>query len=529
MFAFASGWSAVLVNAGIIGIVIETLSGRVSRRWLILPVAFYGGYFAFALQERLVLKVLTASNDGANAQVSAGFDPEREALVFDGYLDAVRFVPHYGVPVVYSVRSDYPSGYAAHRLVEAPLCEMMRHGGAIRNAARIQVHTVYDDRQAGRQRVGERFCVLSMPEKPELPHVQISRNETKTYRGTLPVTKVTTGIAMPDGRHFEVVGGDATPLWWLPAPAMGCALNSARPSWQCFAGFARGKRRPIVSGTSRARRDSLALAVALGFKPVAPSDRQASDTKLVLEKIALAKDAAITRQFDILDTIIADPLARVKIWWVELAANRPEALISRADALMSGIERAASVTEEKKRERAGKNGQVIAQLLAGLPRDSFVEFGPRLLFVYSQADNRHWLWDAKPLLARLGDLGADALPYLLNPRALPSRLDKAVAGVEGLCRVGEAARAEAVPILLEMWSKSHDFHREERAVLFVAMRRIGISPPPLSEDKNGLFAELQAEWADVTPHSPSRVCSVSADRQARQEEDDRGLRLDSLE
>lgn len=515
MFGFAFVWSAALVNVGMIGTLVEALTGYVSRRWLMLPLAFYGGFYAIAVQEQSALNALTASSDAANAEVSIKFDPAREALVFDSYLDASRFVSQYGVPVAYSIRSDRPEGYESHRVVEETLCAKVRYDLPIRNAARIQTQSVYDDGPMGGSRTDNRFCVVSMPEKPEFPHVSISRNETKITKGTLPITLVTTEIGMPDGRHFEILGGVATPLKWLPAPLMGCVLNSGRASWDCHTEFWRSFGTPIASGFGKVRRDSLPLAAALGFKPVDPSKRQASDTNLVLEKIALLEEATITRQFDILDGMIADHVAIVANQWVELVARRPKALASRADALMSGIERAASVANEKRPSQVGRNGLVLAQAFAELPRDKFIEFGPRLLLLYSKADDKHWLWDAKPLLSRLGDLGPDAIPYLMHPRALHLRLEKAVAAIEGLCRVGEAARAEAEAALLEMWSKSRDFHYNERVVLFVAMRRLGISPPPLSEDKNGHFAYLQGGWANVTPQSPPGACAVSAGSQAR--------------
>ncbi len=215
---------------------------------------------------------------------------------------------------------------------------------------------------------------------------------------------------------------------------------------------------------------------------------------------------------------------RVADWQVGVVANRPAALNSRADAIMTGVERAAAVPKN----RASESGRILAGLLARLPRDRFEDLGPRILAVYAGADDRHWLWDAESLLRRLGDLGPGALPYLVNTRA--SRPSVNGGGIEGLCRVGEAGRATAEPVLLAMWTTSHgSSDRDARAALFVAMRRIGIAPPPLADDSRNQFAELHTEWADITPQSPSRVCSTRAEQQARREEKYSGKRRTNLD
>ncbi|MBN9009246.1 MAG: hypothetical protein J0H63_03635 [Rhizobiales bacterium] len=46
MFMLAMVWSVLLINAGMIGVSFEAAIGRVSRWWLLLPLAFYGGYWA---------------------------------------------------------------------------------------------------------------------------------------------------------------------------------------------------------------------------------------------------------------------------------------------------------------------------------------------------------------------------------------------------------------------------------------------------------------------------------------------------
>ncbi|MGO8388877.1 hypothetical protein ACC853_37645, partial [Rhizobium johnstonii] len=72
---------------------------------------------------------------------------------------------------------------------------------------------------------------------------------------------------------------------------------------------------------------------------------------------------------------------------------------------------------------------------------------------------------------------------------------------EGLCRVGSSGRAIAEPLLLSLWAKPN-LGYDRLSDMFVAMRLMGISPPPPVDDKRNLFPSLQADWGDVSPSSP---------------------------
>ncbi len=65
---------------------------------------------------------------------------------------------------------------------------------------------------------------------------------------------------------------------------------------------------------------------------------------------------------------------------------------------------------------------------------------------------------------------------------------------------------------------------DEREELFVAMRRMGVEVPPLSEDKRGQAAQLAAEWSDIGPDSSSQVCDVLAEKLERRKEKQNGAR-----
>jgi hypothetical protein len=519
MFALAMVWSIILVNAGMIGVALEAGLGRVSRWWLLLPLAFYGGYWVVAAHDHRMLRSLAASYDAANARIAIPFDPTRQSLVFNSGESGAWLTQNYALPVAYSANANFPEGYLSHRMMKTAICAKVRQLPALQ-AAFVHAYGFHDGDAIGARRMETRFCDLSMPERPALPLMQVSRREEKITEGWLPVTRVTTRVTTPDGQIFQLLGGVAAPLSWIPKPVMGCALNSGSASWDCGASFWREGFTPIVSGTTRYSRDSTVLARALGLHPVPIANRKGCDPALVLAKMATVEGDTLTRQLANIDAMIADPVAKVADWQIGVVTNNAEALASRADAIMSGIERAARVTG-KDRYRARESGRILARLIANLPHDKFVAFGARVLALYSNADDKHWLWEAEPLLRRLGDLGTDALPYLINARASTPSVNSA--GIEGLCRVGVAGRSVGEPALLAMWAKSRDgFDRNNRAAMYIAMRRMGISPPPLVDGKHDQLASLQAEWADISPQSPPTVCAIDDERRARRQRNKAG-------
>lgn len=528
MFLLAMFWSVLLINAGMIGIGVEAVVGRVSRWWLVVPLVFYGGYWAVAAQDHRTMRRLGVAYDAANAKVMTGFDPVRQALVFDeddGKGDGSWLTQNYGLPVAYSTNSNFQEGFLSHRILGKEVCAKVRETPALR-AAFVNVFGFHDGDVIRSRKMESRFCSLSMPEHPALPLVRVSRSEMKGNETSLPITRVTTTITMPNRREFRLLGGHAAPLGWIPMPIMGCGLNSSGPSWDCDAGFWRKGFTPIVSGDTRYSRDSTVLARALGLKRVAIIERQGADPALVIEKLAKVEQAALDRQLSAIDAMITDPLARAD-WQVGVVSNHPEVLESRADAIMTGLERAAAV-EGNDRGRARNSGRILGGLLARLPKARFMSFSPRILAVFGQADAEHWLWDTEPLVRRLGDLGPKALPYLLKWRASTPSVNSA--GIEGLCRIGAAAREQVEPALLDWWRRTDRFDRDERTTLYVAMRRIGTIPPPFPTDgKKDQFAELQARWADISPASPPRVCAVRAEQRARREEKYDGKRRTNLE
>ncbi|TPN74535.1 hypothetical protein FJ987_13840 [Mesorhizobium sp. CU2] len=415
MFAGAMFWSAFLINAGMIGVGAEVATGRVSQWWILLLLIFYGYYIASVVHEHIVLRSLSTAYDAANARLAIPFDANRQSLAFtDDGQSGAWLTQNYDLPVAYSANANFPEGYQSHRMMDAATCAKVP--ALTSRATPVSTSGFYDgDTVYGMKKEG-RFCAVSVPERPDLPVVRVSRREEKISERGLPIIRVTMTVSMPDGSRYQVLGGVAAPLTWMPMPIMGCALNFGYQRWDCKVGFWRNESTPVISGHTRYYRDLRALAQALGLKPVTVEDRKGVDPAAAMARIAAVETETLTHQLENVDAMIDNPVAKIRDWQVDVVMAHREALASRADAIMGGLERAAAAGG-RDRYQARDSGRILAQLLANLPRDTFVGFGPRVLALYSKADDKHWLWEAEPLMRRLGDLGPEAQPYLVKPRA----------------------------------------------------------------------------------------------------------------
>ncbi|NEJ84324.1 hypothetical protein GR268_48725, partial [Rhizobium leguminosarum] len=125
----------------------------------------------------------------------------------------------------YSVSPNFPEGYRSNRMIDSAVCAKVRATRALQSAF-VHVLDFHDGEALDDRRTENHFCDLSMPEKPELPIVTVSQEETKDFEKSLPVRRTTTTITMPDGRGFQLLGGTAAPLSWIPMPIIGCFRNS---------------------------------------------------------------------------------------------------------------------------------------------------------------------------------------------------------------------------------------------------------------------------------------------------------------
>lgn len=280
MFMLAPFWSIILINAGMIGVLFEALTNRVSRRWLALPLAFYGIYWTVATLDHLALRSASASYHAANQRVKTGFDPKTHSLVFaegNGEASPAEWLTqNYVLPVAYSENSAFVERYISYRLIEMAVCSELRQSDVM-DAAFVHGFAISDVETIGSRSTEERVCTLSMPERPDLPIARVSTERKHVRNVTLPITQTVTTITLPDGREDQLLGGFAAPLGWIPMPVLGCSLDSMMASWDCSAGFLRKGFTPIFPGETRFHSDSRILAQALGLAPVKVAERLGAD------------------------------------------------------------------------------------------------------------------------------------------------------------------------------------------------------------------------------------------------------------
>ncbi|RUW45440.1 hypothetical protein EOA32_34095 [Mesorhizobium sp. M1A.F.Ca.ET.072.01.1.1] len=367
-------WSVILINLGFIGVGAEAAAGKVGKGWMILPIAWFVGYAGYALGDHQILWNLKHQIATSNADVLIPFDPSRQALVFEGSISGNWLVNNYALPVVYR-RSDEEGEwhYRSTRLVDRTECDRIRRDKSLRGTG-ISVFGFHDrDGLLGSGKFETRFCDMGQPEDPILPVALVRRSESNRIVSGLPVTDIVTTVALPDGSVFSLSGGHAAPLGWIPKLVMGCALNSAAPSWDCTAGFVRDRFTQLNDTDLRYGSDDIVLARALGLKPVAPSDRQAGDPKQVRADTAAALKRVLDEQTANLDRALRDPGAQIGSVPFPALRGRMDIILPRLDAMVLTVERGVEL-----RHNARSNAQQIFHLIMQAPADEIAPYRARL-------------------------------------------------------------------------------------------------------------------------------------------------------
>lgn len=282
MFLLAHLWSIVLINLGMLGTAFEAASGRVSRWWLVMPVAWFGVYAVAVVRDNATLEMLRTQVATDNLHVRVPFNPGQQSLILvddhstSSNSKAEWIIRNYALPVVYThtpaSRFD-PARYFATRLDAQGDCKKGfeftgKPGGDISSSSFFRDQP---DRLGGW--LDNDSCTIWQPELPTLTQIRVLTTERKEQVNRLPTTQTTTIIETP-GKTYRIRGGSAAPLRWFPMLAMGCFLNSSVGRWDCDWGFLRAWFTPLASNGERYENDSVALAKALGLRRASPSERR---------------------------------------------------------------------------------------------------------------------------------------------------------------------------------------------------------------------------------------------------------------
>jgi len=550
MLVMAPLWSVVTVNLGFLSLGLEAALGRISRLWLLAPVAWFGGYAILAEQSEQAVTALDAEVRAANAAVKVAFDPAQQALVFvnggsEG--NAQRLLLPYRVPVAYTRMGDArrkprpnavperDDAYTAYRIGAATVCTRIASDKRF-GAARVYGSTVSSQATGDRDRdrsAPRDACAYHLPEAPVLPAITVDIKTKSEPSWLLALRRSTITVTEPNGRTSTVTSGHAAPLMRWPMPVMGCALNSGKPAWECSAGFFRQKPRGIGGEGSYGAADVAVIAGALGLAQRAwtAAELEALGAPTLDTVLAVSERTSVEN----LDTVLADPSIRAGYHELRGLPERPDILAPRAEAIVWALSAAI--------ERGDGNDETInslQRLFAALPEAEFARHGPALLellereFVPSRNRNlkrrsaqstevRRLNVDAT-LMTRSADLGPISLPLL--ERHLRAKRPH-TAAIFGLCRLGPPA-ARLADLLAEKASDQRP-HDDAFKAIYVTLLRLGRTDladrlVPLDEPEFTEVGPIRMKRSNfpalrrtVTSASPTTVCSHNyrADDQAK--------------
>lgn len=380
-------WSIVLINGAMIGIVIETFARPLYRVWLIVPILWFGGAVKLALDDRATLDQLRTIIAEHNQSLRIPFDADRQALVLVGPMEPVG-IEHFDIPVLYS-RSRERGGflYRAERLASREACEAIAADPTFR-AAGVEVGWI--DENPDRDEISrwtDDFCTVSLPEEPQIPLVTLERSVEETSMGRLKVSAEDMTISMPDGSRYLFRGGEASPLWWVPLPVMGCLPTYS--GLDCSISLMRGSDVPLVGDEEDNRADLKEFGRSLGllrrseaWKPT-PSQEIMARAEASRKAEAARAIAELDRAIGELDDAIGGAAGKLGTSTRSILEGRNDILEPRLGRIIAAIERdlgRAHAPDGKNRSSAFE----LYMLVRELPPEMLETYSARLDALYER-------------------------------------------------------------------------------------------------------------------------------------------------
>lgn len=512
MVVGAAYWSVLLINLGMLGIIWESLTLRVSLAWLAIPALYFGGYYAAYFHDRASLALVQAETARFNAGKSLPFDgAARDLVVRSGDARWPTIFPSTLVER-YDVARAYDGDKRVYTIGTSKVCTLINSDRAFLSAG-IQGYMLSVPQGEGRRRPTD-FCRVMMPGQPEKPVFELLLHRRKKRVGLLETDvgefNATDTVT---GKTATVRSGIATPFKPFPMPAMGCFLNSGAPSWDCFHGFLRD-RIQIVAGAEEYSSGEEVVAHLLGLTRTDDHSATALGTE-PFEKIAeRIKAEKVAKEIAILERMLADPEAYIENGWLWHLPDRPEVVAPYAARIFDALERLQS--REKETSDTGKN---LARLVAEMSPDTLAPFHARLIRLLAPATAREWITDTYMLYTRLDVADPTQRAYVLDrldleKRSFPAEL------LPPFCRMGAAAPDDAKQRLLALWRKrtpdpTNKGWGTERdridAVLYLTLARMGLKQQAGRVDQRFYREDFLDIWSHITPSSPADVCTGNPD------------------
>lgn len=506
MFVLAMFWSIFLINAGMIGITVEALTGRVNPVWLAIPALYFGGYYAAYFADQAAFARLKASTARFNAGKRLAFDPDRQDLVVvpnnNGLgLQGGAFIERFGLPRVFSDEGRV-------RLIGTKdVCQLINGDRAFLSAG-IQGNFITKAGARRYQRVSTNFCLVTMPGVPDRPVVELAEIPDRKTRGLLQVSLATLTLTdKANGKSVEVRAGRAMPLRKFPMPVMGCALNSGAPSWDCFHGFMREDPKPVVAGAVPYSSGIEVAAQALGLKRSDDLSRHAVGIERFQPIADRIKFEMVTKEVAILERMLGNPTEYVRDGWLWHLPDRPEVVAPFAPRIFDALE-----TLQQSLGNGGDTAKNLWRLVAAMSEATVAPFRPRMAALMRKDAARPWTVDSWAAYKQLDATDKAQRDILLDRLSA----DGGVIGelLPPFCRMGASAPPDVKQRLLALWKTTTPAaggnypgrHNHGDLILYLTLARMGLKAQAGQVEQRYMGGDYRDIWAHITPASPEAVC-----------------------
>lgn len=220
---------AIFVSIGI-----DCMRGALPRALVILPVMAFAGYYMLYFGQMVEIVRYEQELKSSNPGRLLDFDPRRQhSLVV---AQSTSLPGHYQIPVVYQRNENIePQQHLSYRAHFGATCETRSSSRSLkRRVIRVRVQSP----SKGYRVPVEGICVIRAPERPrgEIVEVRTKDQRIWEYRTTMMEGSFTLVHEGKELRTYRTAS--IRRLLPYPLPRIGCGLNSAAPSWDCFAVFA---------------------------------------------------------------------------------------------------------------------------------------------------------------------------------------------------------------------------------------------------------------------------------------------------
>lgn len=506
MIVAAALWSVVLLNLGMLGIVLEAVTGRVSPLWLALPALYFGGYYLAYSNDQATLSKIRQETVRFNAGKALPFDLARQDLVIDSRTDGIgitasEFVERFGVPRAFG--SDGRVWLVATKEV----CTLVNSDHGFMTAG-IQARMIL---RPGPRRFRDRstgYCLVMMPGTPDKPAIHVTQKRDETTRRLLPV-RITTFIAQDasSGRSATIRSGTASPLKRFPMWAMGCALDSGTPAWRCFHGFMRDNSTQLLPGTPRYSSGTPVVAKLLGLRATDEFAGRAIGTERfqpIADRIDAEKSA---KEVATLEQMLATPTEYIRDGWLSHLPNRPAVVAPYAPRIFDALE-----TLQQSDVRSSDTGKKLWRLVEKLSDETLAPYRPRMAAMMRPEVAKPWTRDSFMAYSRL-DV-ADPIQRAIVLERLTENGRVIGELLPPFCRMGASAPPDVKRRLLELWRATvpepggadPGRHNQGDLILYLTLARMGLKDQAGRVEQRYMGNDYRDIWTHITPDSPEAVC-----------------------